>query len=354
MTAVPSHLGAVIHVNSFDENQSQWQSYWWHDSSMLLLIDDDEPYAVYPSILHRDIHRLGRIFRIVRDAQSGGIKELTTEWFDLAQCLAGPCGIQKAVGYPIWSPDESHTLSFMVNGEWQLTLSRGDKNAQPIEYLGFGTSPFWIDESTYGFVRPSQVAVDGQIVEDAGNEIVVLSIPKDSEMSSVIQEVVHAKFFQDVLPVAKQPGPLQIVSVMPYPRNPEQLIVVASSIQESPAINSYLFGLDIGSQVLSLILDLGDVSLDSLSMPILQSPDGRYLAFVTHRDGDTNFYIHDYESGRMTKSDHGLPVDWTDDGRWLLFFESGKMVLFSPDTDQEIDIPINISECNSAVFTSEN
>jgi Tol biopolymer transport system component len=87
---------------------------------------------------------------------------------------------------------------------------------------------------------------------------------------------------------------------------------------------------------------------------MFQSPDGRFLAFVTSRGNDIRFYIRDYANGRVTKSEHSYPADWTDDGQWLLFFESEKMILFSPDTDQEIDIPINISGCYSAVFTSED
>jgi Tol biopolymer transport system component len=87
---------------------------------------------------------------------------------------------------------------------------------------------------------------------------------------------------------------------------------------------------------------------------MLQSPDGQFLAFVTSLGKDITFYIRNYASGRVTKSDHSYPVDWTDDGRWLLFFESEKMVLFSPDTDQVINIPINISGCYSAVFISED
>jgi hypothetical protein len=351
VTAVPSHAGALIHVNSFDEGQSQWQSYWWHDSSMLLLIDDDEPYDVYPPILQRDIHRIGRIVRFVRDAQSGGFKELTTAWFDLAQCLAGPCEIQKAVGYPIWSPDGKHTLTVMLNPDGQLTLYRGDKNAQPIEYLGYGSSPFWTNDSSFGYVRPAQITVDGRIVADAGNEIAIGNIPRDSEMVSMIRQIVHTKILQEVLPADRQPGPLQFLSVIPYPLNPDQWIIAATSSPDIPAENSYLFAFDIESQELTFILNLGE---EKLHLPMFQSPDGRFLAFVTSRGNDIRFYIRDYANGRVTKSEHSYPADWTDDGQWLLFFESEKMILFSPDTDQEIDIPINISGCYSAVFTSED
>jgi tricorn protease-like protein len=74
---------------------------------------------------------------------------------------------------------------------------------------------------------------------------------------------------------------------------------------------------------------------------------------VTSDEDESNLYILDLSTDRITKSNHGFPSDWSSDGRWMLFFEDGNPLLFAPETDQELDIPLDIPGCYSAVWTEQ-
>ena len=221
---------------------------------------------------------------------------------------------------------------------------------QPLEFLGIGSSPFWINNAQFGYIRPVNVSVDGQVQLEDGEEIVTGWIPGDSDLPKSVKTVANTNIIQQLLPPDVQTGPIQIMTVMINPKKPDRWIFVAIPSARGDSENSLIFELDLEAQELALLLSLEN---EQLQMPIFISPDDRFLAVVTNVENENKLYILNLSTGRITKSNHGSPSDWSADGRWMLFFERGNPLLFAPDTDQELDIPVDISGCYSAVWTEQ-
>jgi hypothetical protein len=350
LTPAPNHKGTLLHLNEADQGSELWRTYWWYNDQMTMLLSDEVPYFVWPPSYHNDINKVGRFIRVIQDNQTGEIQEFTTSWFDVGECLAGPCQIQSVTGFPIWSKDGNHTLVVRLNHSGQTSLYLGDQMGQPLEFLGIGSSPFWINDTQFGYIRPVNVTLEGQVLSEDGEEIVTGWIPGESDLRRPVKTVANTDIIQQLLPPDVQTGPIRIMTVMINPEKPDSWIIAAIPSESIGNRNSLIFELDLEAQELALLLSLGN---EQLEMPIFTSPDDRFLSVVTSDENESNLYILDLSTDRITKSNHGFPSDWSSDGRWMLFFEEGNPLLFAPETDQELDIPLDIPGCYSAVWTAQ-
>lgn len=82
---------------------------------------------------------------------------------DVDQCRHGPCEPMPIEGALTWSPDGDHTLlhaSFGWNAETSVTewplLYQGDAQGGGLREVGRGRWSFWLDDTTYVYLRPSE------------------------------------------------------------------------------------------------------------------------------------------------------------------------------------------------------
>ena len=259
----------------------------------------------------------------------------------LPQDCANRCTPQLLSGQPVWSPDGQHalfvqqeTLQFselrfpnridiydnntMLSSGTQISL--GDANGQTLTNLGNGMAPFWLDNSTFGFIYLDPVSSDSR------RRNIVLATLDDP----TLQTLVAAEAFTSTLPDRRPASQIHLRYVLPHPTNPDLLLVVGfDAITSEGHVWSYRQSTADIQPLTSLGVDFGY----SISM----SPNGRWLLLQgVERQGRSvgqTISLYNLETGETRRHVMAFPqlapaftYDWTSDGEWLAYVVNGQMM----------------------------
>jgi hypothetical protein len=265
----------------------------------------------------------------------------------LAPCLEkGECRLQSVLGRPFWSPDGTQTIlvSNEVGDGAEQLLFLGDQRGQNVTLIGEGTSPFWLDETTAGYVS------DGQ-------QIILLDTETLSTTVRLTQEDLHFLLLAEELQSA---GRVTIQRVMVSPAYPERLLIWASTSITRMGGGYYVVSYDIAAD--EFFMHLTELPYNLAATPPQISPDGDWIALLV-RDPEENeplVLLHHLGDGVTHRYPLGIQgerlpelttvLDWTPDGRWAALVDDGAIRLIAADDAYQYELIPDGMACQTAVW----
>lgn len=261
---------------------------------------------------------------------SSSPNRLTSYLLDLQNCQGENCELTPLVGTPLWNEAHSHTLLkdeaqkeefFTSLLQEQQPLSVGDAAGQPLQQVGVGAFPFWVDNGRYGFARPAG---------DNGFEIVQQTIGSADINVWLTWPEIQAQLPDQVN--GHQPSLNQVAVV---PQRPELLLIAINLARgnQSPLISQVdltqilLYNWQTQTWLGEALLpgDLHQFNWSSTGQWVLASSSYGllYLLELPHLTP-------------LFSSDVSLPQDylWSADGQWLLNINNGFFTLYQPAQKQ--------------------
>jgi WD40 repeat protein len=292
---------------------------------------------------------------------------IVPQLIDLDLCQGDQCSLEARPGLLAWSPDGRQTIiadpfslsfnSLLINGRKFLlsgspdtqdpyTLYRTD-GSQRIP-IGTGYDPFWIDNETYGYLRPSGIN---------NLEIVVAKTADD-----IPQVIINSDFLRTLLPTGNSLiGTFVINYVLVDPHNSARLFVVSTLGQGDSPRDAYIFTVEWQSSRFSLRVADRYIGPHTLDL----SPDGRWL--INSRWDETvngepvslsGLRLYDLERHQSQNFVTIFPMyfpaylyDWSANGQWLaMLADDNKIALTIPGTDYYQIIQHEHGNCVSVVW----
>ncbi|HSM55216.1 MAG TPA: hypothetical protein VK879_03595 [Candidatus Sulfomarinibacteraceae bacterium] len=253
---------------------------------------------------------------------------------EMARCLEGNCRWRRSIYRPLWSPDDAYVINTRSN---LLFLTGSRSFVQPYWYLDYGSSPFWLDEDSFGYVQHTR---EGQFAS------VVLGAVGHRE----IQTVVGSNQLQPLLP----PGTIMAASVEPlaHPLTGDIFFLAAPAIRSGTPAPTYVFAIsreneDEGYRQ-TLLFAADDVAPGSL----LVSPSGRWLSAQT-AEGLVVYDVVRDRSRVLAEVRPEGPTVWARDGSRLFVPGAGGSWLVAPGDDYRSARVGHEGVCREAVWVSD-
>lgn len=292
---------------------------------------------------------------------------------DTQKCQAGDCSLYPLAGLPTWSPQGTDFLliphealgnnPFLINDryylfdidmpfDWQLYRGDGaepDDDLNELVEIGSGYSPFWLNETRYGYLRQIPLSSDSR-----QHELVVASTADDSFQT----------LFSDndllLLVPEEEDRPVNLAVSMrlaiPHPLEPETILLVAFS---SPGRLTYLFSYNLVTEELLFHFGVGLGLFNSVGL----SPNGRYITLITETNASntmpgTQLLLYDllekklntFASVSLFTSPSNL-YDWSADGQWLAIILNERAFLLSaPDYNYQQILPHSFGQCSNVLW----
>jgi len=243
---------------------------------------------------------------------------------DVAACGQGDCHPEPVVGPMTWAPDGRETLITATN-DWERNdllepplLWLGDATGQYKKVIGVGERPFWLDDTTYGYLQ----------TDDAGWQEWVTAVVGEN----IPRHLFSADELLDALPPGEQPESLSIITPFLAANKPDQLYVQASSSSTQEPIK-YLFALTrnpdgLGVQNVTLLFQGNSSSWVDLS------PDGRWLVIYNNDTVEGTATLRNIETGaeqQLPLSPTHSGLSWSQDSQWYVRSGDGYVVMGAPD-----------------------
>lgn len=308
------------------------------------------------------------------------------------------CPAVTVIGSPLPSPDRRHSLYIvgasnpLAPSEYMALIYLGDQRRNTLSLVGYGWSPFWLDNESYGYVTAGE-GLAGQAV------VIRRALPNDEAIHS--GQVASS----DTSPLfgAQQPNLMggttgDPINELPLVSPSETLLtttaladwglvpagtgvridrVIPDSLGENLFIftaNPFLPGVSGRAIVYNIHDNKATAWFDLPAEPVEYrrayrfSPDGRRLAVVSLLDpmtgnnemkwsvnvqsvGDSNSVEYP-----LLADDHWTAdwlVDWSSDSRWLAITTGGYVRLVAPDAGYSFPLIIADLACTAAVWVNE-
>jgi hypothetical protein len=313
------------------------------------------------------------------------------------------CWAQAIPGAPTLSPDNEHSLIALggsgpqSKGQWQSILFLGDGQGRLGIPLGPGSSPFWLDNDTFGYVvlqgqARQSVVVRDVLVEVGGTSPTgprlaartffasgaqqpevkggSASSAPDSEDSLTISEARELLNTTDLenIPYLDPAVGRTIDRVLLNPNAPELFIITANA-RPSGGLN-YIIGYDLADGSMTARFSFNGEPLDDRRLYDF-SPDGRWLVVGEPRrpaspEGGATWELFLYGIGDLAPlgltlnqtivNDSPWPadwlIDWSADGRWLALTTNGYIRLIAPAEDYTLPLILDDANCAAAVWVN--
>lgn len=265
----------------------------------------------------------------------GMSKEAEISWslLNWERCIAGEgCELLPVLNSPIWSPDGEQMLleEPLLNRPAYRLLYRADEAGQnPIE-IGEGGTPFWLDETTYGYSR----------LNDEGEVDLVLADISDDEAKVWVETA----DLMTLAPTNRNWDQMRIWYIWVNPANPEMALLMTNpdNTQFSGPIDFFLVNGTGDAPQIEWLFD-NEYPASTGTNPF--SPDGRYL-FVSQRG--TPIHFRDLETGETVPYDDsfGFFTGWTPDGRYYIQRADDALTFTMPFMEDQFQIIYNFSTCS--------
>jgi hypothetical protein len=267
----------------------------------------------------------------------------------IEECQRGnECDIVPLAGFPLLSPDGSRQLFLVSSG---ISGYEG-RFVRPFvldsiagEIISTGKAPFWLDNTTVGFIRPAvEAAIAFDVTESSGR---VLFNSADLAAAAPDTRTFDVRM-------------IEIEHLALNPADPDELLVVA--VDASRRSHFFTYSRQSGEVA---YYDSTDIILGEPVFYDYQfSPDGRWLLISgdDYTQGRAALYFYDVANRESRKFEfpvsYPLPMhwlyDWSNDGQWLSIPDSGYVRLINPEADyQELVMPAS-GYCTSAAWNAAN
>jgi hypothetical protein len=175
-------------------------------------------------------------------------------------CVWPDCEQTALPGLPFWSPDGDKAIYIMGNAlsgseSGRLLLDEG--SGSDFSPIGTGSWPIWLNDGTYGFLRPS-------------NEIMIGSNPSN------VTPAVTMNDLQSVISIEERPELLTIEGIVADPTGTGKLAIMAS-VRSLNIVSYFYFLYDHRTTELDLLVRLDDVQ----ALLPEYSPNGQWLIIRT-------------------------------------------------------------------------
>lgn len=351
MQPLPDDSGVLFQGIRFVNGESVWQAVLWRAGKERVLF---EAPADLGAIFLAQLGDVGRrvLIQSTDSSGSGAVPDWQYRYLALNDCLGRDCPLYPLTGPTFWSPDGSKTLVWEVNPRTADTgvfeLWRGSNVGQPQTLIGTAFTAFWLDNDTYGYVRP--VSED----EGPGQALMVARVADDEP-----QLLLQTADLRQAFPDEERPPQLFIQNVIRASLEPDLLFVVAANERFRPTIHTdYLFSFDTTSGDIELRFQLTNAASWNADDQAL-SPDGRWLAWADTRSDVPALYLHQFERDETRKIELDLPfdsssvttaVDWSADGQWLVSTTGYGLQLIAIDHDYQRAVVHGVSTCENVAW----
>lgn len=279
---------------------------------------------------------------------------------DVAGCLDSDCRLDTLSGYPVWSPNLAHMIllsttdyrAHMAQARGQLSLA--DSAGEPLDVIGAGSSPFWLDNERYGFVMDAG--------EGRRNSVLAGKIGKSGLETLLTTADLAPNGVDDRLRL------FDFVAV--NPANADQLVLVTLDAENNETTIDWFRGAQ--PEATMFIYDL-ETEQVALAQPFAVdvgynrsyrfSPDGRFLLMGEGAEyRPTVVHVLDTQTGaafavplqtKFLDSIHWY-TDFSLDGDWLLVMDSGFMHLLLPGANYERLVIPTTGMCETAVWVNSS
>jgi hypothetical protein len=238
---------------------------------------------------------------------------------------------------PVWSSDGRASL--LLSPERDAVLL-ADEQGQLAQRVASGTVPFWLDETTMGWVT-AEAVVTAPLASGSPNPTPLLPLPR----------------LEALVPVALSHLSLNWQHIAVAPENGRYLFLLASLTPHDPlrGVNGLLFKYDLASDELVLLWELPHDAVPYY--PLRFSPDGQWLTLKSNGPRLYHYYLYHIESGqeRVIASSHATAFpnfDWSADGRWLLRLDRGFVQLLAPAEGYQTLLLHDFNQCQFAAWVS--
>ncbi len=348
MVALPNDDGLAVWENEGEESSTQM--FLWVDGQKIEISWDAGENAPGPIPLHVE---LTNQTLILAPAQ---YEQMTYGLLDVFRCLDDDCQLDSLVGYPYWSPDQTHMILLSSSSylpHEALAYGRlvlADSSGEEIRTFAFGSSPFWLDDQTFGFISdedgsPRQLIVSGKVDEATRDYEVLLTA---EALTAVLDE-----------------GSQQTIDfVAPNPAQPNKLIIVTTVVEENER-NIFIY--DLTTEEITFVQTIPVGSTGDYSYRF--SPDGRYLLLQQFTLAENGVPLMPYNALHLIDLENGIhiekklisqitnPVYWisdfSQDGDWLLVSDYHMLYLRHLNTGYERLLFPGTGVCKTAVFVNK-
>ncbi len=346
LTPLPDDSGLILSELPASNDPSRLTLHLWRDGQERLLFDDADPARQwrFPQVGWSGQAQPPHV--LLHEFDTATQTQTLYHWLDLDHCDSVGCAVTDLPGYTLWSPDGRATLIVIESELWL-----GDEAGTPVESLGRGFTPYWLDAATYGYTRyqPGLELVIADLVD--GDPQVVLD---GDEVTAVLTD-----------PATGTPS---ISYIAAHPTNPGLLTLAGPEIRGAGGkYNIFTYQFDDWQKstagTLRLRLQLDDPPLGYPSLitpggipPVSFSPDGHWLVaaqLAAPPDDTWQIYLHDISANQtqtITTSSPRYPAnspffDWSSDGQWLVLVDDGFFKLIAPAAGYERIILHDFDAC---------
>jgi len=337
--AMPDSEGALL-LGQSAEDDGMHSQVWNHTRSGNTLIFDlavsqSEAEQVGWELLEQQ----GLLVIEVPDLSAGTSRYFT---IDLAQCSQGDCqtGSEVTLSRPVWSPGGGQ----LIIRAYGLLWWRAGESTVPIED---GSSPFWVDEDTYGYARSL-----------GRDQAIFLVNVGDTESERL---VLTTNELRDAMDSDSDPGRLLIGRVLVRPKstmsgeNDSAWLILAFEVGRDGGVSgARFFSFDPEREEVSLVPHSG------LLLSFNMTPSGELMAFGGFADDDGRWMItavgQNLEEVTTIALETGGSADsvpsysWSEDESWLMILEQGLLTLYHLDTGTVHKIRLPDASCVQAAW----
>jgi hypothetical protein len=302
---------------------------------------------------------------------------------DLNRCRQGECTPTPLAGEPIWSGDGQWTLlndtTITSDGDTPHGLLLGNAQGEVVGQPGprvAGSSPFWLDEETFGYFRPP---LEFEAVPDVTTanlaEVVITSVSADDPTVLLKADALWPlqpdenfplSFYMEAAAVPADADRLLLLAVA---YDPEDVSPSGPGLTAGN-VRTQLWRLERSSAELSLLLQA-----DLLSTPQF-SPDGRWLwlgGYLLAMQDDAeavpeivaSLHLFDLQNGwqhsridtfagTIAGFQSGQAAAWSADGQWLFIAGGDRLQIVAPADNQHLTLPLPAAGCRQVVWDGES
>ena len=349
---LPNYQGALIQTASGDAiagGRELWRTHLWQDGAMRLLTEDPRTHYYLPPNIQPPDQPAERYLAFFVPGDANGGQGFSALGLDMEACESDPCELEPLPGMPGWSPDGRHTLVIMAEADGVSTLQFGDDRGRPVELIGRGQSPAWLDESRFTYIPLDPGRARDEFGRTFGQQVMLATANGQDGARLSTEMLFDAEMVRQAIPEGSRPETLGLWTAEPALNGDEWWFVGASSPGEADS-QDFVAVFNPQSGEARIIADLGRYRL--IQSPMISPQRGYAIIGGLSPDGnDISVELLDAATGELRRLESFFPTDWSADDEWLIQIESGTLTLTSTATGQQWPIEHDLPGCYSAVWT---